>query len=83
MSKLKGSITSKAFLEAASHTSHVDTHGMTAPVDFTKEWTDGPKGYQRLFNRTAKFSTFNDGKLVPVSGDFVDYTNLMLGKSLS
>lgn len=80
---MKGDITSKTFLDAASNASNVDTGGMTAPVDFTKEWTDGPKGYQRLFNRTATFGTFKDGKLTPVPGGFKDYTNLMLGKPLS
>lgn len=79
---MEGDITSAAFLEAASQTSEVDTGGMVAPVDFTQEWTEGPEGYERLFNRTAKFSTFENGKLVAVPGDFVDYTNLMLGKPL-
>jgi ABC-type branched-subunit amino acid transport system substrate-binding protein len=80
---MKGPITSKTFLEAAGKSSNVDTGGMTAPVDFTKEWTEGPKGYQRLFNRTATFGTFKGGKLTPESDEFTDYTNLMLGKPLS
>ena len=81
--KMDGPITSKTFLDAASKASNVDTGGMTAPVDFTQEWTDGPKGYQRLFNRTATFGTFKSGKLSPETDEFVDYTNLMLGKPLS
>lgn len=80
---MQGPITSKTFLDAASKASDVETGGMAAPVDFTQEWTDGPEGYQRLFNRTATFSTFKDGKLTPVPGGFTDYTNLMLGKPLS
>lgn len=81
--KMSGPITSKTFLDAASKANNVDTNGMTAPVDFTKEWTDGPKGYQRLFNRSATFGTFKNGKLSPATDKFVDYTNLMLGKPLS
>ncbi|MCW2850166.1 MAG: flagellar motor protein MotA [Marmoricola sp.] len=80
---IDGAVTSKSFLDAASKASNVDTNGMTAPVDFTTEWSDGPKGYQRLFNRTATFGTFKDGKLSPETDKFVDYTNLMLGKPLS
>jgi ABC-type branched-subunit amino acid transport system substrate-binding protein len=83
VSKMDGPITSKTFLDAASKADNVDTGGMTAPVDFTKEWTDGPKGYQRLFNRTATFGSFKDGKLTAAPGGFTDYTNLMLGKPLS
>lgn len=80
---MKGPITSKTFLDAAGKATDVDTGGMTAPIDFTKEWTDGPKGYQRLFNRTATFGTFKNGKLTPETTEFTDYTNLMLGKPLS
>jgi ABC-type branched-subunit amino acid transport system substrate-binding protein len=80
---MKGPITSKTFLDAASKTTSVDTGGMTAKIDFTKEWSDGPKGYQRLFNRTATFGTFKNGKLTPEQGGFTDYTDLMLGKPLS
>jgi ABC-type branched-subunit amino acid transport system substrate-binding protein len=83
VSKMDGPITSQTFLDAAGKASKVDTGGMTAPIDFTKEWTDGPKGYERLFNRTATFGTFKGGKLTPESGGFKDYTNLMLGKPLS
>lgn len=83
VSGMKGPITSQSFLDAASKSSDVDTGGMTAPVDFTTEWVDGPKGYRRLFNRTATFGSFKDGKLTAAGGGFVDYTNLMLGKPLS
>lgn len=77
---INGTIDSKSFLDTASKATNVDTAGMTAPIDFSKEWTDGPKGYDRLFNRTAVFGTFKDGKLVPIDSDFKDYSNLMLGK---
>lgn len=80
---MDGDITSETFLEAAKKADNVDTGGMTAPVDFTQEWADGPEGYERLFNRTATFSTFKDGKLTPAEGGFQDYTNLMLGQPLS
>jgi ABC-type branched-subunit amino acid transport system substrate-binding protein len=80
--KMDGPITSKTFLDAASKASEVDTGGMTATIDFTQEWTDGPEGYERLFNRTATFGTFEGGKLSPETSEFVDYTNLMLGKPL-
>lgn len=77
---IKGAIDSKSFLDAASTATNVDTKGMTAKIDFSKEWTNGPKGYARLFNRTAVFATFKDGKLVPIESDFKDYSALMLGQ---
>jgi len=80
---MDGPITSKTFLDAANKASSVDTKGMSASIDFTKEWTEGPKGYERLFNRTATFGVFKDGKLTPETDEFTNYTNLMLGKPLS
>jgi ABC-type branched-subunit amino acid transport system substrate-binding protein len=79
VSGMKGPITSATFMKAARSDSSVDTGGMTATVDFTHLWTDGPKGYLNLVNRSASFSHFHDGKLVPDPGGFKDYTNAMLG----
>jgi hypothetical protein len=38
------------------------------------------KGYTRLFNRTAVFSKLENGKVVPLTSTFKDYSNLALGK---
>jgi ABC-type branched-subunit amino acid transport system substrate-binding protein len=79
-SKVKGDLTAETFLKAASSDTAVDTGGMAPTVDFTKPWTNGLKGYTRLFNRTAVFSKLENGKVVPLTSTFKDYSNLALGK---
>ena len=44
---IKGDITAKSFFDAASATTALDLKGMVPVLDFTKEWTDGLKGYER------------------------------------
>lgn len=72
-------IDAKAFKDQASKTSSLDTHGMVPVIDFTKEWTANPP-YRRLFNRTVVFSTIKNGKVVPLTTNFEDVSNLALGK---
>ncbi len=79
MNKMKGPITAASFKAAASKTNHLDTHGMVPVLDFTKEWTANPP-YRRLFNRTVVFSTIKNGKVVPLTTNFEDVSNLALGK---
>ncbi|HRD99836.1 MAG TPA: ABC transporter substrate-binding protein, partial [Ilumatobacteraceae bacterium] len=69
---IQGDITAKSFYEAASATTDLDLGGMVPPIDFTKEWTDGLPGYNRLFNRTVVYSKLENGKVVPVDNNFVD-----------
>ena len=64
---IDGDITAESFFEAASNTSELDLNGMVPVLDFTKEWTDGLEGYQRLFNRSVVFSTLENGKVVPLT----------------
>ena len=54
---------------------------MVPVLDFTKEWTEGLKGYQRLFNRSVVFSKLENGKVVPLTTDFEDVGNLANGKA--
>jgi hypothetical protein len=77
--KMTGPINNKTFLEAASKTTHLETNGQVPTLDFTKEWTEGPKGFQRLFNRSVAFSKLEKGKVVPVSDKLYDASALMLG----
>jgi branched-chain amino acid transport system substrate-binding protein len=72
-------IDAKTFLDQASKTTHLDTHGMVPVLDFTKEWTANPD-YRRLFNRTVIFSQVKNGKIVPLTSTFEDVANLALGK---
>ena len=78
---ITGDITADSFFKAASTTTKLDLDGMVPVLDFTKEWTDGLKGYQRLFNRSVVFSTLKNGKVVPLTTDFEDVSNLAVGKS--
>jgi branched-chain amino acid transport system substrate-binding protein len=78
---IKGAITADSFFAAASATSKLDLGGMVPVLDFTKEWTDGLKGYERLFNRSVVFSTLKNGKVVPLTTTFEDVSNLANGKA--
>jgi branched-chain amino acid transport system substrate-binding protein len=78
---IDGDITAESFFEAASNTSKLDLNGMVPVLDFTKEWTDGLEGYQRLFNRSVVFSTLKDGKVVPLTTEFEDVGDLAAGKA--
>jgi hypothetical protein len=52
---------------------------MVPVIDFTKPWTANPP-LRRLFNRTVVFSTIKNGKVVPLTTNFEDVSNLALGK---
>ncbi|MFT4866184.1 MAG: branched-chain amino acid transport system substrate-binding protein [Ilumatobacter sp.] len=76
---IDGEITAESFYEAANTTSSLDLNGMVPVLDFTQEWTDGLEGYNRLFNRTVVFSMLDNGKVVPLEGDFEDVGALATG----
>jgi hypothetical protein len=80
-STVKGELTAKSFFDAASTTSKLDLNGMVPVLDFTKEWTDGLKGYERLFNRSVVFSKLEKGKVVPLTTEFEDVGALAAGKA--
>jgi ABC-type branched-subunit amino acid transport system substrate-binding protein len=75
---IDGDITAKSFYDAASKTSNLDLNGMVPVLDFTKEWTDGLEGYQRLFNRSVVYSKLENGKVVPLTTEFEDVGDLAL-----
>lgn len=76
---VEGDVDNASFLEQAAKTTNLDTKGMVPVIDFTKEWTENPD-YKRLFNRTVVFSTVKDGKVVPLTTEFEDVSDLALGK---
>jgi ABC-type branched-subunit amino acid transport system substrate-binding protein len=78
---ISGDITAESFYDAASKTTKLDLKGMVPVLDFTKEWTGGLEGYQRLFNRSVVFSKLEKGKVVPLTTDFEDVSNLAMGKT--
>jgi hypothetical protein len=78
---IDGDITAKSFYDAASKTSKLDLNGMVPVLDFTKEWTDGLEGYNRLFNRSVVYSKLEMGKVVPLTTDFEDVGDLALPPS--
>ncbi len=80
-SGIQGDITADSFFAAASATNNLDLGGMVPVLDFTKEWTDGLAGYQRLFNRSVVFSKLDKGKVVPLTTEFEDVSNLATGKA--
>jgi ABC-type branched-subunit amino acid transport system substrate-binding protein len=75
---IEGDITAESFYEAANTTSNLDLNGMVPVLDFTKEWTDGLEGYQRLFNRSVVYSQLENGKVVPLTTEFEDVGDLAL-----
>lgn len=77
---VEGEITATSFYEAAAKTTELNLNGMVPPIDFTKEWTNGLKGYQRLFNRGVVYSEVKNGKIVPLTTEFEDMSSLAVGK---
>ncbi len=78
---ITGDITAESFYQAANTTSSLDLNGMVPVLDFTKEWTDGLVGYNRLFNRSVIFSKLENGKIVPLTTEFEDVGALTLKKA--
>lgn len=78
---IDGPITAESFYEAAKSTSNLDLDGMVPPLDFTKEWTDGLEGYNRLFNRSVVYSKLEMGKVVPLTTEFEDVGDLAVGRA--
>ncbi len=76
---INGEITAESFYQAADTTSNLDLNGMVPVLDFTQDWTDGLKGYNRLFNRSVVFSELDNGKVVPLTSEFKDVSNLATG----
>ena len=50
---IDGDITAELFYEAANTTDNLDLNGMVPVLDFTQEWTEASRGYNRLFNRSV------------------------------
>lgn len=78
---IEGDITAESFYEAANTTTALDLNGMVPVLDFTKEWTDGLEGYNRLFNRSVILSKLDNGKVVPLTTEFEDVSDLAIGKA--
>jgi branched-chain amino acid transport system substrate-binding protein len=78
---IDGDITAESFFDAATATTKLDLNGMVPVLDFTKEWTDGLEGYNRLFNRSVVFSKLEQGKVVPLTTEFEDVSDLATGKA--
>ena len=78
---MTGDITNVTFLDAASKSTKVDTGGMVATLDFTKEWTGGGGKFTRIFNRNIYVSGIKDGKMVAGSPKPIDVTNPFDGKA--
>jgi len=81
VSGMSGPITAETFLKTAS-TAKVNLPGMIPPIDFSKPWNTlgGPKGYDRIFNKSVVFSKVVNGKIVPLTSAFQDVSALAEGK---
>jgi ABC-type branched-subunit amino acid transport system substrate-binding protein len=77
--QMKGPINNKTFLEAVRKTTKLETGGLLPVLNFTEEWTEGPEGFNRLFNRSSAFAKYENGEVVPYTDDLYDGTELMLG----
>ncbi|MFN0027064.1 MAG: ABC transporter substrate-binding protein [Acidimicrobiales bacterium] len=78
--KMEGDITNVTFLDAASKSTAVDTGGMVATLDFTKEWTGAKGAFPRIFNRAIYVSGIKGGKMVAGDPKPIDVTNPFDGK---
>lgn len=74
-------LTNTSFLAAANKAKRVDTGGMVPVLDFTKEWTDGLEGFNRVFNRKVTFQTVKNGKITTYKPGFFDLSNAFMGKT--
>jgi branched-chain amino acid transport system substrate-binding protein len=81
VSGMKGPITADAFYKAAS-TAKVNLPGMIPPINFAEPWNKlgGPKGYNRIFNKSVVYSKVVNGKIVPLTNSFQDVSALAEGK---
>jgi ABC-type branched-subunit amino acid transport system substrate-binding protein len=79
--KMSGPVTNTAFYDQATKMANLNLNGMVPPVNFTQPWTSGLKGYTRLFNRSVVFSQVKNGKIVPLTTNFANMSNLAQGKS--
>jgi branched-chain amino acid transport system substrate-binding protein len=75
-----GKVTAATFLAQANKTTALKTGGVLPVIDLTKPWTDGLKGFDRVFNRNVTFQTVKNGKVVVLQRGFTDITNNVLGK---
>lgn len=66
---MDGEITNKTFLAAAQKAT-VEVPGQIPKLDFTKEWTQGPKGFARTFNCAFVATKIEGGKVVPDTTEF-------------
>lgn len=73
-------ITNLTFLAQANKTTALKTGGLLPTINFTKPWTNGLKGFSRVFNRNVTFQTVKNGKVVPLTRGFLDITKNVLGK---
>ncbi len=74
---MSGKVDNETFLKAAE-TAKINLPGMVPPLNMAENWgkTGGPKGFERLVNRCAVYSEFKEGKLVPLSKEFEDVSEI-------
>ena len=74
---MKGPITNKTFLAAASK-AKIHLPGIVPDMDLSKPWgkVGGPAGLYRLFNRSVIFNKVQNKKIVPLTTKFQDVGNL-------
>lgn len=77
---MKGPVNNETFLKTAE-TAVIDLPGMLPPEDFALSWGEdgGPEGFDRLMDRCVVYSEFKDGKLVPLSKEFDDVSEIAGG----
>jgi ABC-type branched-subunit amino acid transport system substrate-binding protein len=78
---MTGDITGATFLDAASKSTKVDTGGLVATLDFTKEWSGGGGKFARIFNRNIYVSGIKGGKMVAGPNKPIDVSNPFDGKA--
>jgi hypothetical protein len=80
---MTGDVTGATFIDAASKSTKIDTGGMVATLDFTKEWTGGGGQFPRIFNRNIYVSGIKGGKMIAGSNKSIDVSGPFDGKPAS
>ena len=73
---IDGDITAESFYDAATKTTKLDLNGMVRCSTSPRNGPTGSTGYNRLFNRSVVFSKLENGKVVPLTTEFEDVSDL-------
>jgi ABC-type branched-subunit amino acid transport system substrate-binding protein len=65
-------LTRKGILDAMNALTSFDSGGLTPPLDYTKPFAGFGGTFPRMFNHTVVYNKVQDGKEIPITGNFAD-----------